>query len=151
MKRRWISLFLCCALLLGFLPGIIPSAQAAPAVTVSYYGRDQLAGLNNAAALLYAYDQIVAGVESATEKITIYNGTNAISSAELKTVMHAYLRDHAEHFWMGGSYTTTSVYAQFYHDMQILARNFFFRICEISFYKSVLLDLLFFILIAENK
>ena len=108
MNRRWISLFLCCALLLGFLPGIIPSAQAAPAVTVSYYGRDQLAGLNNAAALLYAYDQIVAGVESATEKITIYNGTNAISSAELKTVMHAYLRDHVEHFWMGGSYTTTS-------------------------------------------
>ena len=108
MKQRLIGIFLCCVLLLGVLSGITPSVQAAPSVATSYYGREQLAQLNNASALLYAYDQIVAGVESAAEQIQVYDGTNTISTAELETVMDAYLRDHTEHFWIGDSYTTTS-------------------------------------------
>ena len=108
MKQRWISIFLCCVLLLSFLCGIIPAAQPASAVEISYYGREQLAQLNNATALLYAYDQIVAGVEEAAASISVYNGTNALSSTELKTVMSAYTRDHVEHFWVSGSYTYTT-------------------------------------------
>lgn len=72
---------------------------------VSYYGRDQLAGMPNAAALLYAYDQIVAGVSGNTEEISIYNGVDAITMEEVKMVLDLYRRDYAHHFWLGNRYS----------------------------------------------
>ena len=106
--QRSVSVLMCCVLLLGLFSGVLPVAGATPLVEVGYYGREQLAEMNNSKALLYAYDQIVAGVESAAEKIEIYNGTNTISKAEVKIVMDVYLRDHVEQFWLGSSYTTLS-------------------------------------------
>lgn len=72
--------------------------------TVEYYGRAALSELTNAGALLYAYDNIVAGIEASAEEISVYDGTNPITQAELETVFDAYRRDHTEHFWLGNGY-----------------------------------------------
>lgn len=70
-----------------------------------YYGRQQLAGMPNATALLYAYDQIVAGVTEALSNISVYNGTDPISEDELLMVVDLYTRDYSHHFWLGGGYS----------------------------------------------
>lgn len=61
--------------------------------------------MSNSTALLYAYDKITAGIGASEAEISVYNGTNAITQAEIKTVLDAYRRDHTEHFWMGNSYS----------------------------------------------
>ena len=76
--------------------------------TVPYYGRSQLAGMTNSTALLYAYDQIAAGVAVCAESIDIYNGVDPLSKDELRMVMDAYIRDYAHHFWLGNSYSYSS-------------------------------------------
>lgn len=73
------------------------------AVTVEYYGRGALSALPNSKALLYAYDRIVEGIGSASERFSIYNGENPISENELDTVLSAYRSDHTEHFWLDNS------------------------------------------------
>jgi len=75
---------------------------------LQYYGRQQLATLPNSTALLYAYDQLAAGVETSAENIAVYNGTDAITQAEFEMVMDAYRRDYAHHFWLGNSYQILS-------------------------------------------
>ena len=75
---------------------------------VPYYGRSQLATMPNSAALLYAYDQIAAGVEISAESIEVYNGVDALSKDELRMVMDAYRRDYAHHFWLGNGYSYSS-------------------------------------------
>lgn len=72
---------------------------------IEYYGRSALAAMSNSTALLYAYDKITAGIGASEAEISVYNGTNAITQAEIKTVLDAYRRDHTEHFWMGNSYS----------------------------------------------
>jgi len=74
---------------------------------VPYYGRQLLANMSNATALLYAYDQIAAGVADSLEVIEIYNGVNAISMDEVAMVMDLYRRDYAQHFWIGNTYSTS--------------------------------------------
>jgi len=80
----------------------VTKAVTAPAVP--YYGRDQLTSMANATALLYAYDQIVAGVEASADTISVYNGTDALTKDELSMVVDVYRRDYAHHFWLGNSY-----------------------------------------------
>lgn len=75
--------------------------------STEYYGRSALASLPNKEALLYAYDQIVSGVENGAESIGIYDGTNTITQDEIKTVFDAYRRDHTEQFWLGNAYSVT--------------------------------------------
>lgn len=72
-----------------------------------YFGREALATLANKDALLYAYDQIVMGVEACLDKITIYPVWQApsLTIAELQMVMDAYTRDHTENFWLGTKYS----------------------------------------------
>lgn len=69
-----------------------------------YYGREALSKLDNKDALLYAYDQIVAGVEISAEEIAVVKDDFAISLKEIEMVFDAYVRDHTEHFWLGNSY-----------------------------------------------
>lgn len=91
------------AFLLLILFCLLPmDAQAASADL--YYGRNALAELDNAEALLYAYDALAEGVENTAAEITVYDGTHALSQDELKIVMEAYTGDHAGHFWLGTSY-----------------------------------------------
>ena len=119
---RWISLLLCVVMVFGMVPVTALAATSgvnssvtftsdtfspfvlARSNTVDYYGGDALSALTNSTALLYAYDQIAAGVEASAETITVYNGTDAITQAELEMVMDAYRRDYAHHFWLGNSY-----------------------------------------------
>ncbi len=76
-----------------------------PDAFVCQMARDGLATLPNAEALLYAYDQLVAGVEVCAESISIKSPSGALSTEDVAIVTDAYRRDHAEHFWIGSSYS----------------------------------------------
>lgn len=69
-----------------------------------YYGRAALSRMDNSAALLYAYDQVVKCVENSYERISVYNGRNRLTVDELRVVVDAYRRDYAHHFWLGNTY-----------------------------------------------
>ena len=69
-----------------------------------YYGRNALAQMSNSAAYLFAYDQIVAGIDSAAEEISVYDKVHPITTSEINMVMDAYRRDYTQHFWLGNSY-----------------------------------------------
>ena len=71
---------------------------------IEYYGRDVLSKMSNSTALLYAYDNIVQGIENSLDEISVYNGENAISVDEIIMVYDVYRRDHVEHFWVGTGY-----------------------------------------------
>lgn len=79
--------------------------ERAAAANTEYYGRAALAEMPNSTALLYAYDQITAGVAACETEISVYNGTNAITKDEFKVAFVSYLRDHPEHFWLGNTYS----------------------------------------------
>lgn len=121
-KKRVLCILSAAVLLLGVMP-ITALADAASsdianysaeyasaakariaAANIDYYGRAALDEMENDTALLYAYDQITAGVAACETKISVYNGKNAITTEEFKTVFDAYLRDHPEHFWIGNDY-----------------------------------------------
>ncbi len=117
--QRLSALVLILVMLLLTVPISVPAASAAeppdePSPFTDYYCREALKALPNATALLYAYDQMVAGVEVSLTEISVYDGVNPISYEELEVAMDAYRRDHAEHFWLGTafsvSYDATTVY-----------------------------------------
>lgn len=86
-----------------------PTASAAT-VTVTRYGRSQIAKLPNSAALYYAYDQLVEGCATpeANEKISLKHNTHKITKTELKTVVDLFYADYPEYFWMTNGYTSYS-------------------------------------------
>ncbi len=101
-KSRLLVFVLSLILILGLLPvGVV----AEDATFDSYYCRSALATMPNSVALLYAYDQIVAGVEASLGEIKVYNDTDPITADEVRMVIDAYRRDHTEHFWFGNQYT----------------------------------------------
>lgn len=69
-----------------------------------YYGRNALSALENATALLYAYDQLAAGIAASEATISIYDGVHALTQAQAQIVMDAYRKDYVHHFWLGNSY-----------------------------------------------
>lgn len=75
---------------------------------VEYYGRSALSALENSEALLFAYDSITAGAEKCEKSISVYDGVHSITYDEIKTVVDAYVRDRADHFWVGPSYSVTT-------------------------------------------
>lgn len=108
--RTVTAMILSVALLMGNIPVFVAAAtngEDLPESTVSvdYYGRAALAELDNSEALLYAYDQIAAGVESAQEQITVYNNVDSLYEADLLVAWDAYCRDHTEHFWLHGEFS----------------------------------------------
>ncbi|MBQ7354255.1 MAG: hypothetical protein IJW62_01900 [Clostridia bacterium] len=108
MKRylpslRYVLLILTVILCAWWLPA--RSEAAAQAAPIDYYGRYALSLEPNAKALLYAYDQLVAGVETCEEEIAVYDGKHPLSTSELLTVFEAYVRDHTEQFWLSGAYS----------------------------------------------
>jgi len=72
-----------------------------------YCCREALSKADNGEALVYAYDQIAAGVEKSLASINVYDGENPISIKEMETVVDAYRRDYVHHFWIGSSYRTS--------------------------------------------
>ena len=107
MKKR-LMIALCCLVLLVQLLPIVPMAETVDIGTVPqelYYCREALKTLDNSAALLFAYDNLVAGIDACAEEITVSNNQYQISPAEFLMVLEATRRDHTEQFWMGSSYT----------------------------------------------
>lgn len=107
---KLFSLILALVLLVGVAPALGVAAEAVEItpVNIPMYGRSALATMDNSTALLYAYDQLAAGIENAEESITVYNGTDLISMDEIQVVMDAYRRDYTYHFWLGTSYSVSS-------------------------------------------
>ena len=117
MVQNMLCILLCFSVILSITPICVCAETASLEVSrittlqtpeAAYYGREALSKLENATALLYAYDQIAAGVENAEEAISVYDGVNPISHAEVLTVLDAYRRDYAHHFWLDNGFVLTS-------------------------------------------
>ena len=109
MKKhtRIISILLAVALLLCAAPQISLTANAT-AQTGSeplYYGKQVLSRMSNSANLLFAYEQLAAGVANAKSSITMYDSTHFISAKDVSTVMTAMRSDHPEYFWLSSGYS----------------------------------------------
>ncbi len=117
--RRLCCLFLAACLLLSCVYiETVASTRPTAIQPDEYWGRTQLASLSNSKALLYAYDQLAAGIESCEEEITlrsVFRGYS-ITLNEFNTVLHAYLRDYPHHFWIGNAY----YYSTDTHNSQII-------------------------------
>ena len=88
MKKR-LLIALCCLVLLVQLLPIVPMAETVDVGTVPqelYYCREALKTLENSEALLFAYDNIVAGIDACAEEIIISNSQYQISPAEFEMV-----------------------------------------------------------------
>lgn len=106
-KKRFIIALFCLVLLMQLLL-IAPMAETATAAQIPqdlYYCREQLKTLDNSEALLFAYDNIVAGIDACAQEIEISNYRYRVSPAEFEMVLEATRRDHTEQFWMGTTYT----------------------------------------------
>lgn len=112
MKKRLIIALCCILLLVQVLPALsfAETVNAAEIPKEFYYCREQLKTLDNSEALLFAYDNIVEGIDACKSEIIISKGRYQISPAEFEMVLEATRRDHTEQFWMGGKYTPYSSY-----------------------------------------
>ncbi len=70
----------------------------------NYYGRKQLETMNNSGSLLFAYDQMVNGIENHASEIDVKNPFHSITKDEWKVVLYTYLYDYPQHFWMDSTY-----------------------------------------------
>lgn len=107
MKRR-LMIALCCLVLLVQILPIVPMAEVATVAEVNadlYYCRAQLEKLPNGAALLFAYDNIVAGIDACAEEIVISNKQYQLTMDEFQLALEAVRRDHTEQFWLHTSYS----------------------------------------------
>lgn len=101
VKTRMFAWLLTVAMLLTALP-------VSGAVVVDYsngYGRGILAQMENAEALLYAYDTLEAALDGTPASISIAHSVHQITWDELRTVYDLLLSDHPEVFWHGNSYS----------------------------------------------
>lgn len=101
VKMRMFAWLLTLAMLLTALP-------VSGAVVVDYsngYGRGILAQMENAEALLYAYDTLEAALDGTPASISIAHSVHQITWDELRTVYDLLLSDHPEVFWHGNSYS----------------------------------------------
>ena len=73
--------------------------------TSQYYGKNALRNMDNGENLVYVYEQIVEGVGSAQESISLYDGTHYVSPTELVLVYETYMNDYPQHFWINNGYS----------------------------------------------
>ena len=69
-----------------------------------YYGKNALKNMENGDNLVYAYEQIVKGVEQSSGSIVMYDSVHSINRDDIKLVYTAYKNDYPQHFWISGSY-----------------------------------------------
>lgn len=72
-----------------------------PLPASAYYGRSQLAGMDNSTALLSAYQDIVSGVQTMKEEIEL---TVPLTKQEAMTVFYYYHDDYPQHFWCNSAF-----------------------------------------------
>lgn len=100
--RKFIAFLLVVCLFISVVPVGHAVNQDDPwSVHVhDYYGRRLLENMSNSAALLYAYDQLAAGVEISASSISVYNGSDELSFSDWGMVLDIYKRDYGQHFWV---------------------------------------------------
>lgn len=100
--KRILAILLVVVLLALFAPATLATNQDDPwsVHEHDYYGRNLLEEMTDSAALLYAYDQLAAGVELGAESISVYNGTDPLTSENWAMVLDLYKRDYTQHFWV---------------------------------------------------
>ena len=111
MKKTITKALLALICLILIIPSLATVSYAEEENNV-YYCREALKSLPDSDKLIYAYDKIVEGVSVSASEISVFNGADNISIDELKIVYDAYRRDHAEHFWLGNSYTYSYTYSK---------------------------------------
>ncbi len=108
--KKHIPVALCILLCITCLGGslLISNSFAVssftPVESSQYYGRRQLEKMVNSSSLLYAYDQMVEGIENYSSEIQIRTFFNSVTLDEWKVVLYSYLYDYPQHFWMDSSY-----------------------------------------------
>ena len=95
---------MCMIMALMAIFGLAMPEQAHALVMADYYGRSLLLDMPNSEGLLYAYDQLVEGVEQSLAEIAVKDETHSLTVDELTMVYDLYRFDHAEHFWLGQTY-----------------------------------------------
>lgn len=117
MKNRFKGVF-CAVMLLALLlqmplAAFAEGTQEAPGAAAPVWheparlGREGLATLPNSAALLHAYDRLAEGVAACKADIEIGSRAGTLTQEDVVTVVDAYRRDYAEHFWFGSAYSMT--------------------------------------------
>lgn len=110
LKNKLLIFALLAVLIVSALPFTSIAAESANAV--DYYGYEALKALPNSEALLYAYGQVVSGVENCDSRITVVKQGQTLTQDEVELVFETYKRDHAEHFWLGDSYRVSTTYVE---------------------------------------
>ena len=102
--KKWVAAFLSILIIITVVPTVYAINQDDPwsIQEHGYYGRNLLEEMSNSTALLYAYDSLASGIEVSSTSISLYNGTDSLSSSEWQIVLDLYKRDHTQHFWVEG-------------------------------------------------
>ena len=99
--RRITALLMATMLLLTLLPMGLTAAADTP----DGYGRSILAQMENADALLYAYDVIAAASYGTPGSISLTHDTHKVTWEEACMVYDLVLSDHPDIFWHGDLYS----------------------------------------------
>ena len=99
--RRITALLMATMLLLTLLPMGLTAAADTP----DGYGRSILAQMENADALLYAYDVIAAASYGTPGSISLTHDTHKVTWEEACMVYDLVLSDHPDIFWHGDHYS----------------------------------------------
>lgn len=108
--KRHLPKVLCvvlCALCVGgslLISFSLAETSFTPVDPSQYYGRKQLEKMANSSSLLYAYEQMVDGIEEYSSEIKVRNVFNSVTFEEWQVVLYCYLYDYPQHFWMDSSY-----------------------------------------------
>ena len=89
-------------------PTATPTQKPTPTIPLTaisqedYYARQWLSKQNNSVKLLRLYDSFVSSAEALLNKVELDNNTR-VNEQEFNTVLHCYLVDYPQHFWVSKS------------------------------------------------
>ena len=75
---------------------------------VARYGYDALTAHTQKSKMQFLYNQIKNGVDKCEPEISLDYGDQTVTEAEVAVALDAYIRDYAEHFWLGNEYALLS-------------------------------------------
>lgn len=114
MKIKRLLAVLICMVMVFSIPmsasAAIIHTQLTPAVhdhtaLPDYPCRENLANMQNGAALVFAYDAVLTGFQNRTSYIVTQNSTHRVSYDEIRMVVNAVRNDHPECYWAPATYS----------------------------------------------
>ncbi len=108
MKKTFIRM-VSCLLVLCLVLSVPLCGSSVAAEEEIRYGESILAQMENANALRYAYQRIVAGVAAAEAKIDLQHRTYTVTGDELSIVYDMVFRDYPEYFWLKGGWSGSTM------------------------------------------